>query len=105
MESKTGRKGKKNLEYLLRHCRTFDDFALAWEMSHWIVGCIEIDAFYVTVKVNKRRRIQSIIISFFENLHTVVFVNQNDFNSNKEDREDGVQWRVKEISSGFILCH
>ena len=55
MERKTGRKGKKNPDYLLRHHRSFNDFALAWEMSHWIVGCIEIDAFYVTVKVNKFR--------------------------------------------------
>ena len=53
MERKTGRKGKNNPDYLLRHHRSFDDFALAWEMSHWIVGCVEIDAFYVTVKVNK----------------------------------------------------
>ena len=53
MGSKMGRKGRESPEYLLKHHRTFDDFALAWAMSQWVVGCIEIDAFYVRVKVNK----------------------------------------------------
>lgn len=40
-------KCKESPDYLPRHLRTFNDVVLAWEITHWVMVGIVINAFYV----------------------------------------------------------